>query len=67
MDREWTKLTKINLSLRSMVEIKKGEGADKRHKLAVRETLGCFCGYFRFSHIGSQVEASHTSPMPLSL
>lgn len=40
MDREWTKLTKMNLSLRSMVEIKKGEGADKRHKLAVRETLG---------------------------
>lgn len=40
MDREWTKLTKMNLSLRSMVEIKKGEGADKRHELAVREMLG---------------------------
>lgn len=40
MDREWTKLNKINLSLRSMVEGKKGAGADKRHKLAVREMLG---------------------------
>lgn len=40
MDREETKLNKINLSLSSMVEVKKGAGADKRHELAVRETLG---------------------------
>lgn len=40
MDRVWTKLNEMSFSERSVVEGKKGGCADRRHKLAARETLG---------------------------
>lgn len=39
MAREWTKLNKMNPSVRNMGEGKNWTGTDERHKPAVRETL----------------------------